>query len=318
VAAVPVGRGEGRILVAYAARKKGVFGPDEVNFLHSVARHLAAGLGKASVHEDLARHRGRLEQGATRTSRKTQGSRRAVDHMRERLLSNFPSEMRTTVATISSAARALSKYRGAAEQREQILGSIVGSADLLQHQLDDLSRLIRVADGKPLRLAAIPPRRLIKEALRIAGHDHVRFKLDEPVKLARFDLQGLARAVAHLIDNAVKFSRSGTSVSVHMRTGQLETAEGGVDAMVISVLDRGQGVPNEDRERIFAPFATGKKATSGKSSGLGIGLYEARSQARRHGGTLQYFPRKGGGSEFRLTVPLQPIAEPVVTEVTHA
>ena len=318
LAAVPVGQGEGRILVAYAARKKGVFEPDDMDFLHSVARHLAAGLGKASVHEDLVRHRGRLEQNAPRTGRRSEGARRAVDQIRERMLGNFPSEMGTTVATISSAARALKKCRGDAEQREQILGSIVGSAELLHHQLDDLSQLIHVADAEPLRLAEVPPRRLIKEALRIAGRNHVRSKLDEPVKLARFDLQGLARAVANLIDNAVKFSRSGSPVSVHLRNGKLETAEGGVDAMVISVRDRGQGVPSADRERIFAPFATGKKTASGKPSGLGIGLYEARSQARRHGGTLEYFPRKGEGSEFRLTVPLQPIAAPVVREVTHA
>ena len=318
VAAVPVGQGAGRILVAYGARKKRLFEPDETDFLHCVARHLAAGLGKANVHEELARNRGRLEQSATRTGRKSGGSRRAVDQMRDRLLSNFPSEMRTTVATISSAARALSEYRGDDEQREQILGSIVGSSELLQHQLDDLSQLIRVAGGEPLRLAEVPPRRLIKEALRIAGHDHVRFKLDEPVKLARFDLQELARAVAHLIDNAVKFSRPGSPVSVHLKNGKVEIAGGVSDAMVVSVMDRGRGVPNEERERIFAPFVTGKKATSGKPVGLGVGLYEARSQARRHRGTVEYFPRKGGGSEFRLTVPLQPIAEPVVTEVTHA
>ncbi len=67
---MPVGEEARRILVAYATREKGAFEPDEVDFLHSVARHLAAGLGKASVHEDLARHRGRLERIATRTGRR--------------------------------------------------------------------------------------------------------------------------------------------------------------------------------------------------------------------------------------------------------
>ena len=124
--------------------------------------------------------------------------------------------------------------------------------------------------------------------------------------------------MANLIDNAVRFSGPASPVSVTLQHGRLETAEGRAAALVVSVLDRGPGVEEEDRERIFAPFATGKKHTRGKSSGLGTGLYEARSQARRHGGTLEYFPREGGGSEFRMTVPLKPIAEAAVTEVVHA
>lgn len=315
-AAVHVGPADDRILVAYAASKRGAFEPDDVDFLRSVAQHLAAGLGQASVHEDLARNRGRLEQSAARPSRRGRGSRRAVDQMRERLLGSFPSQMRATAATISNAARALEAC--AADQRGPIVHAIVGSANLLQLQLDDLSRLIRVADGEPLRLAQTSPARLIDEAVRVAGHSQVRSTKRESIGPARFDLRGLARAVAHLIDNAVKFSRPGSSVCVQLKSGRLEAAGRDVDAMVVSVLDRGHGVPARERERIFAPFATGKETTRGrKKPGLGIGLYEARSQARRHGGTLEYFPRKGGGSEFRLTVPLQPIAESAVTEAIH-
>ena len=88
--------------------------------------------------------------------------------------------------------------------------------------------------------------------------------------------------------------------------------------MTLSVLDRGPGVAPRDREKIFAAFAHGSGAPGKKRShGMGIGLYEARCLARRHGGTLDYAPRKGGGSEFRLTVPLQPIAEKAASEVSR-
>jgi signal transduction histidine kinase len=51
---------------------------------------------------------------------------------------------------------------------------------------------------------------------------------------------------------------------------------------------------------------------------MGIGLHEARAMARRHGGELAYRPRQGGGSEFCLTVPLQPSPEGALLEEARA
>jgi signal transduction histidine kinase len=88
--------------------------------------------------------------------------------------------------------------------------------------------------------------------------------------------------------------------------------------VTVVVLDRGPGVPEADRERIFAPFSQYGATADGPPRGLGIGLYEARSVARRHGGAVECLPREGGGSEFRLTVPLQPVNAEEPREVVHA
>ena len=81
-----------------------------------------------------------------------------------------------------------------------------------------------------------------------------------------------------------------------------------VPALTVSVLDRGPGVPKGDRERIFAPFEQGGDQLTGKPSGIGVGLHQARMVARQHGGDLQYHPRRGGGSEFRIVIPARPPA----------
>ena len=73
-----------------------------------------------------------------------------------------------------------------------------------------------------------------------------------------------------------------------------------------------------DRERIFAPFSRGDAKPSGKARGMGIGLHEARCLARQHGGEVVCLPREGGGSEFRLTVPLRSVTDEKPMEVTHA
>ena len=82
------------------------------------------------------------------------------------------------------------------------------------------------------------------------------------------------------------------------------------------MVDRGPGVAAEDRERIFAPFEQGGDPMTSKPRGIGIGLHEARTMAARHRGKLEYLPRREGGSEFRLSVPLRPPGEHVpLTEV---
>lgn len=310
-----------RVLVAYAARPAGSFERDDVRFLRSVARHVAAGLDKVRVHEDLDSSRERLERtvlSRTGEQRRTRGSRRAVDQIRERFLGNLSSEMRAPLAAIASAATAIRDYKSNARQRRRLASSIIDSAEMLQRQLNDLSRLIHVADEEPLRLAEAPSRRLIEEAIRMAGHDSVRSNIERDPGPARIDLTGLARAVANLIDNAVKFSPPGSPVRVRLTPSKIDAGDAEVDAMTVTVVDRGPGVPEQDRERIFAPFAHGSEAPEGIPRGMGIGLYEARCLARRHGGGLEYAPREGGGSEFRLTVPLQPVAEEAPMEATHA
>jgi signal transduction histidine kinase len=77
----------------------------------------------------------------------------------------------------------------------------------------------------------------------------------------------------------------------------------GVRGVAISVLDRGPGIQEEEVERIFVAFEQGGDPLTAKPGGVGLGLYEARTIARRHGGTLIHLPRPGGGSEFRISLP---------------
>jgi signal transduction histidine kinase len=319
VAAVQVAHEANRALIAYAGRPDGFFGQEDVAFLRSVARHLTAGLDRARAREEVERHRERLDRtiAPATPERRGRGSRRAVDQIRERFLGSVSTEMQSPLAAVVSAARAIREYTKTDDEQTRLADSIVVSAELLQRQLDDLSQLIHVADEEPLRLAETPCRRLVEESIRLAGHTGVRSRVEKDPGSGRFDLQGLARAVANLIDNAVRFSPPDPSVLVRLAPTRLETASAELDAMAVSVLDRGPGVPEEDRERIFAPFSRRCEPSPESPRGMGIGLYEARCLARRHGGKLEYAPRKGGGSEFRLTVPLQPIAEEALMEATH-
>ena len=102
----------------------------------------------------------------------------------------------------------------------------------------------------------------------------------------------LRRMVRNLIENA---RRHGGGLGIEV---SLTRSPDGL--AVLEVGDRGPGVPDEARERIFEPFYRLPGGDAGTGTGLGLSL--ARQVARRHGGEVACFPREGGGSRFRATV----------------
>ena len=75
---------------------------------------------------------------------------------------------------------------------------------------------------------------------------------------------------------------------------------------LLRVSDRGPGVPEAERERIFEPFyrQTGRRESAGDERGVGLGLSLVRQIARRHGGDATCRPREGGGACFEVNLPI--------------
>jgi two-component system sensor histidine kinase SenX3 len=111
-------------------------------------------------------------------------------------------------------------------------------------------------------------------------------------------------ALRQLIDNALKYSGPGTPVICRAQS---------IDGRVrISVIDRGAGIPERDRERIFEKFYR-RASVRNSLPGTGLGLHIAREIVRIHGGDLWMEPSRNGspqGSEFSMSLPFaEEIAE---------
>jgi signal transduction histidine kinase len=99
--------------------------------------------------------------------------------------------------------------------------------------------------------------------------------------------------VVNLIDNAIKYSSSGTPVQCTVeRRGRLAT---------VSVEDRGPGIPRDQLPRLFSQF--GRLKTPTRVGGVGLGLYLSRMLARLHHGDLEVDSVEGAGSTFTLMLP---------------
>jgi signal transduction histidine kinase len=128
-----------------------------------------------------------------------------------------------------------------------------------------------------------------------SDRDDFRIQVGEKATLVKADREKLNRLLVILLENATKFSPAGSPIEIQ--------AEWGAGEVMVSVLDRGPGVPEEARELVFDRFFQVEDVLHHSKPGLGLGLYIASEIAHVHGGDIWYEPRDGGGSVFRFTLP---------------
>jgi two-component system, OmpR family, sensor histidine kinase KdpD len=142
------------------------------------------------------------------------------------------------------------------------------------------------------RISAVWPAREIR--VHIAEHETILF--------GHFDFTNTLRILVNLLDNALKYSASYDPVDFEaVRDGPW---------IQFRILDRGDGVPVDERERIFEPFYR-PDGMAPDVHGAGLGLSIARALSEAQGGSLTYAPRKGGGSVFTLAVPAADLPKPI-------
>jgi two-component system sensor histidine kinase KdpD len=117
--------------------------------------------------------------------------------------------------------------------------------------------------------------------------------------LIKADFELLVQVVSNLVDNAIKYSPSGSEIRIVARSD--------VDAVVIAVEDSGRGVPEEDKAKIFDKFYRLK--TPGLERGTGLGLSICRTIVEAHGGKIWVEDRAPEGSRFMITLPVERLAQ---------
>jgi two-component system sensor histidine kinase KdpD len=152
----------------------------------------------------------------------------------------------------------------------------------------------------PLSVDIVAAEDLVGAALqRVSGSlgdREVRVDLHpgEPLLLGRMDFVQSLRVLVNLLENAHKYSPPGTPIDLAV------TAED--DRLAFRVADRGPGVPEDERERIFQPFFR-RPGVAPDAGGAGLGLSISRRLAEAQGGALAVEARPGGGSVFAFSLP---------------
>jgi two-component system sensor histidine kinase KdpD len=255
---------------------------------------LASLLGVAIDRERLAREA--LDAEALRQS----------DAMKTALLRAVSHDLRTPLMAILTSASALARRDLALDRsgRDELVATILAAAERLDHlvgNLLDLSRLQAGAARPEPDLWAIDD--LVVQALDEIGESGQRLEvafLDESPAV-RVDAQHVQRALVNLIENALRYS----SPSEPVRVQVLQTESD----VLVRVVDRGPGIPVEELEAVFEPFARGSR--TGDVPGAGLGLAIARGFAEANGGRLWAESREGQGATFVLALPIAQVTAEV-------
>ncbi|WP_406462059.1 sensor histidine kinase KdpD [Streptomyces sp. NBC_01622] len=256
-------------------------------------RVLAAFAAQAAVVLD----RRRLREEADQARASAEGNR-----IRTALLAAVSHDLRTPLAGIKAAVSSLRSEDVAwsDEDQAELLAGIEDGADRLDNLVGNLLDMSRLQTGTVtpmIREADLDE--VVPMALGGVPEDTVELDIPETLPMVAVDPRLLERAVANLVENAVKYSPEGTPVLVK--------ASAIADRVEIRVVDRGPGVPDEAKNRIFEPFQRYGDAPRG--AGVGLGLAVARGFTEALGGTLSAEDTPGGGLTMVLSLQLAPASD---------
>ncbi|MEU6200920.1 sensor histidine kinase KdpD [Streptomyces sp. NPDC047061] len=261
-------------------------------------RVLAAFAAQAVVVLD----RRRLQEEAEQARALAEGNR-----IRTALLAAVSHDLRTPLAGIKAAVTSLRSddVDWSEEDRAELLEGIEEGADRLDHLVGNLLDMSRLQTGTVTPIVhETDLDEVVPMALVGVPDGSVDLDVPETLPMVEADAGLLERSVANLVENAVKYSPPDRPVLV--------SASAIADRVEVRIVDRGPGVPDEAKERIFEPFQRYGDAPRG--AGVGLGLAVARGFAEAMGGTLNAEDTPGGG----LTMVLSLRAAGSVTEAARA
>jgi two-component system sensor histidine kinase SenX3 len=228
--------------------------------------------------------------------------RRRLEEVRRDFVANVSHELKTPMGALGLLAETLlAETEPAVSQR--LAQRIHTEAFRISRIIDDLLDLTRIeSEESPPREPVLVNLVMAEAAERVraaADQRNVDLTLDEPSPPVAVlgDRRQLTSAVYNLLENAVKFSYEGGVVECRGWT------EG--DDVLISVSDKGIGIPARDLERVFERFYRVDHGRSRSTGGTGLGLAIVRHVAQNHHGTVQVDSREGEGATFTLRLPVQ-------------
>jgi two-component system, OmpR family, sensor histidine kinase KdpD len=224
------------------------------------------------------------------------------ERLRKTLLDCVSHELKTPLAAIGAASQELSRLAPNIQDPQMLkdlAGEIRDGSRRLNRVVDNLLDMNRLESGviRPKR-EWCDVRELLQSAVDIERESinerEIRLDVPEEIPLALVDHTLIEQAVAKLLANAGSHTPARLPIEID--------AEYANDHLLISVSDRGPGIPMEATERLFEKFYRGDNR---KTGGLGLGLSIARGLIEAHGGRLTAENRDGGGARFTITLPVR-------------
>ena len=228
------------------------------------------------------------------------------EQLRANMLRAISHDLRTPLTAISgNASNLLSNGADFDEDtRRQLYSDIYDDSLWLINVVENLLSVTRIEDGRmALRPSAELVEEIVTEALNHVGRgrtDHViTFTCKDEWLMARADARLIVQVVVNIVDNALKYTPSGSHIDI--------TAAREDDKVAVTIADDGPGVPPEVGERVFEMFFSGSNRAADSRRSLGLGLALCRSIITAHGGIISLSQNQPHGAVFRFTLPAEEV-----------
>jgi len=255
----------------------------QLELLSAIAREVSLAVHNARLYEEACNAR----------------ALRELDSLRTQFLANVSHELRTPLAAIKGFATSLLQPDVTFDEEtwRDFLQSIDREADRLNRLIGELLLMSRLESGalevrrERHRLADIIGS--IKDRLHTLTAKHqLRIQVSDDLTVLA-DSERIGEVFTNLVENAVKYSPEGSSITIEAHSNGRE--------VYISVIDEGIGIPPELHEKVFERFY--QVNPTGQVSGTGLGLSICQGIVEAHGGRIWVESRPGEGAKFTFTLP---------------
>lgn len=228
------------------------------------------------------------------------------EKLRANLLRTISHDLRTPLTSISGNAGNLLANDEIfdIETRRQIYADIREDSEWLISLVENLLSVSRMGDGKSdIRMSAELVSDVIDEAVRRteknASEHKLTVKESDGILLAKMDARLIVQVLINLIDNAIKYTPSGSEIEISAVEKDNEIA--------ITVADNGHGIADEIKPRVFDMFYMGAEKIADSRRSLGLGLALCKSIVNAHDGEITVTDNKPHGAVFTFTLPKEEV-----------
>lgn len=233
-----------------------------------------------------------------------------AERLRNALLSAVSHDLKTPLASILAAGTALiDRGWSNAHTTRELLETIVEETERLNALLTNILSVTRLESGQ-VRLNTSNEAfddLLFSVLSRLSGRiegRQVELRIPPDLPLIALDAALIDQVLVNLIENALRYTPAGSPLTIELRALATE--------IVLSICDRGPGISEDEREKVFEKFYRGRQAHK-NDGGSGLGLTICRAVAKAHGGQISLAPRAGGGTRVEFSLPRRTLARANVT-----
>ena len=263
---------------------------------------------RRAIEEELRRHRDHLsdlvdEQTADLLAAKEVAER--ANQMKSEFIANVSHELRTPLHAIMSFAKIGTKRLQSVplEKIRTYFERITESGERLFHLVNDLLDLAKLEAGhsqpqpQPTDIRELLGNLSSQiESLTHSKHLHLETICESTDSMLEIDPQQVSQVILNLMSNAIKFSPDGEVIELHLRDSEDDSG------LLISISDKGPGIPDDELASIFDKFVQSSKTKSG-AGGTGLGLSICKEMIDRHDGEIWASNNASGGATFSLRLP---------------